>query len=420
MKKKLHTSFLVGFLLLFPVLMTSAQQEYLVKVFPTSGTIYIINNIPVVHWITIMPNYSVMDEIHHRYIFQGMDTLMNRFLYSIDATSGAVISNPPFPALSDPADNIIELQFDNSNGNLYGLHWNNLEQREYFVSVDPATGAMTIIDSIPYVHYIATGPSYTTYDKNNHRYFFQGIDDFGGYHLYAINALTGQVLSSPTYQPSIGNVYELQYDISTNSMYGMYRDNVNHHIFLVNMDPITLATTIVDSISGLDNTCVSPHYVTFDQVNHHYIFLGMDHSWQKRLYTVDVNTGQVLSNPLFPVLLYSYENVIELEIDNATGEFFALHWGGDKLPTGINNTESNTDFKLFPNPFSDHCTLELGKSMNDVAIFVYDVNGKVVRTIKYSNASSIEIQRDGLPSGLYFISVNCGNINLGLRKIVID
>ena len=420
MKRQLYITILWGFLFSFGLLTASAQKEYLVKVFPSTVAITIIDSIHLVHWITVMPNFSGMDEIHHRYIFQGSDTNLNYALYSIDATSGAIVYSPPFPALSSPDDNIIELQFDNSNGVLYGLHWDNSEQREYFISVDPATGAMTLIDSIPYVHYIAVGPSYTTYDKNNHRYFFQGIDDFGAYHLYGIDALTGHVLSSPSYPPSIGNISELQYDNTTQTIYGIFRDNVNHHIYLMNFDPVTLAATNIDSIAGLYNVVDSPHYTCFDQVNRHYIFKGIDQSWQNRLYTVDVNTAQVLSNPLFPVLTYSYENVIELECDNATGEFFALHWGIDKLVTGMNTAAYDKDFKLYPNPFSDHCTLEFNQTLSDVAIFIYNAEGKVVRTEKYGPSSSIEIQRDQLPGGLYFISVNSGNLHLGLRKIVVE
>lgn len=398
----------------------SAQKEYLVKVYPNTGAFSIVDSLHLVHWITVMPHYSVMDEMHHRYIFRGADSLMNNFLYTVDASSGAILSSPSFPQLSDPADNVIELEFDNMNGNLYGLHWDASEQREYFVTINPTTAAMTLLDSIPYLHYIAVSPTYTAYDQVNHRYYFQGIDDFGAYHLYGIDALTGHVVSSPSYPPAMGNIFELRFDNTTQSMYGLYRDNVNHHIFLVNMNPVTLATTVIDSITGLYNTVSSPHYCVFDQVNRHYIFLGMDQSWQNRLYTINVNNAQVISNPLFPLLMYSYENVIELETDNTTGEFFALHWGVDKLVTGTTNTEKDKDFMLYPNPFTDRCTMAFANAMPDLTVFVYDVSGKVVRTIKDSHTSTLVIERNGLPGGLYFISVNSGNFNLGLRKIVIE
>src|ERR1044072_5256994 len=61
-------------------------------------------------------------------------------------------------------------------------------QKEYFVKVDPVTGVHTIIDSLPGVKTIQTGPSWTTIDKVNNRYFFKGADASNTSRYYTVNA----------------------------------------------------------------------------------------------------------------------------------------------------------------------------------------------------------------------------------------
>lgn len=90
---------------------------------PTTGIFTTIDSLPGVKLITTVPHYFTFDEINHHYIFRGRDKNGNYHLYSVDATSGSIISSPLFPVLADPSDNVIELQIDNSSGILYALHW---------------------------------------------------------------------------------------------------------------------------------------------------------------------------------------------------------------------------------------------------------------------------------------------------------
>jgi hypothetical protein len=57
-------------------------------------------------------------------------------------------------------------------------------QTEYLVTINPATGVHTRIDSIPGVKFIQLGTSTT--DKQNSRYIFKGQDANGDWRLYTI------------------------------------------------------------------------------------------------------------------------------------------------------------------------------------------------------------------------------------------
>ena len=414
---------LFGFLSLACFLGVKAQSEYLVHINPASGSYSRINRLPGVNWIITQPNFTTFDEIGQRFIFSGADSLYNYFLYSIDASSGTILSSPSFPVLDDPADNIIELQYDNSANVLYGLHWDNSENREYFVSINPSTGIYTLIDSLPGVHYIVVGPTCTTFDKNNHRYFFKGIDFTGISHIYTINATTGHILSSPIFPNSIlEDASNFQYDNSLNKLFGMHKEYSDSLQYLVSIDPTTGVYTLLHSLPAVEGIIDSPHYVSYNEVDHHFYFLGMSPSpnSQTHLYTINVATGVCLSSPIFPVLSQPFENVIELHFDNSSSTLYALHWGVDKITNNISNKTNNPYFNLFPNPFTNYSTLSLNKEYHDVAIFIYNSEGQQVRKEEFCNTSSITLKKGDLSNGVYYVSVICNHNQVGVQKIIIQ
>jgi hypothetical protein len=58
------------------------------------------------------------NEINHNYTFSSTN-----HLYSVSVNTGSIISDPTFPVGITSPQNVIELHYDNSNGNLYALHW---------------------------------------------------------------------------------------------------------------------------------------------------------------------------------------------------------------------------------------------------------------------------------------------------------
>ncbi|MBI3235498.1 MAG: hypothetical protein HYZ42_15910, partial [Bacteroidetes bacterium] len=183
-----HSSF-VTIVCICSSIIAFGQKEFLVTIEPISGSFTVIDSLPDVHLIQTMPAYTTYDNNNHRFIFKGVDFDANNRLYTIDAPTGDILTNPLFPQLTDISDNIIETQFDSELNTLYGLHWDNSDQQEYLVSIDLTSGIHTIISGLPGVHAIAVG--ITTYDENNHHYIFHGIDNSGYHHLYTVDGRVG-------------------------------------------------------------------------------------------------------------------------------------------------------------------------------------------------------------------------------------
>lgn len=102
--------------------------------------------------------------------------------------------------------------------------------------------------------------------------------------------------------------------------------------------------------------------------------------------------------------------------DPAFGVFAALEDGTVLgLESGsLSTIEFANDFKLnpsYPNPFNPNTTIsfEVNK-YSDIAVNIYDLNGKVVENLfsgfKSAGNYSIDWKANNLPSGVYFVNVN--------------
>lgn len=397
-----------------------AQNEFLVTVDPATGNYVHIHNIPGVNYIVTGPSYTCFDKNNHRFFFHGIDTGGVYHLYTINATNGTIIYNPLFPAIPDLGDNIIEMQYDNGTNTLYALHWDYSEEREYLVSIDPATGIHTHIDSIPALHWIVVDPGYTAFDETHGRFLLKGYDDFFNSYLYTIDVATGDVLSNiafPVLADPGDMMFELQYDNSTDSLYALYWDYSDSTEYLVSVNPMTGSYIVLYPIPGVAATTSNPNYTTFDEVHHRYFFKGLDTNGYGRLYCINVVTGIVEYQPIFPIVPTPGDNVIELTCDNSTGTLYALNW--EVKFVGVDANE-NADISVFPNPFSSETKIELGKEYKDIAVYIYNSGGAIVRKEVAKNTSSLSIQRENLAAGLYFVSLNCDHIMLGPIRLMVS
>ncbi len=93
--------------------------EYLSKINPVDGSFQNVNSLPQINLIVTAE--GAFNELSKEYLFEtpgaaGLE------LVTVDAISGNIIYSPSFPNLNSP-ENIIQFQFDNSDGTLYGLNW---------------------------------------------------------------------------------------------------------------------------------------------------------------------------------------------------------------------------------------------------------------------------------------------------------
>ena len=217
--------------------------EYFVSVDFTTGAYNIIDTLPGVELIS---GSATVDDINNRYIFNGGDTNGHFYLYSVDASTGAILSQPAFPVLADPLDNIIEPEYGNATNKLYALHWDNSVSTEYLISIDPVTGSHAIINSIPGVAWIQGG--FTTFDEFHKRYMFKGGDNSGNWYLYSIDAVTGNVTYNPAFPVFAGddNIIMPETDSISGITYALHWETVtgineqaNDHIRSFSPNPFT-------------------------------------------------------------------------------------------------------------------------------------------------------------------------------------
>ena len=400
------------------------QYEFLAKINTVTGTYTQIHHLPGVNWISVCPRYSSYDENNHRYFFRGIDTAGLHFFYTVDAPTGLITNQVSFPNFSNAADNIIELHYNNSDNTLYGLHWDATDSMEYLITLDPLSGQFTLVDSIPQIEYIVVDPNYVTIDEIHGRYMCYAYDRSGYSHLYSIDLATGTVVSDPLFPTTIpgDRLMEFQFDNSSGNLYSLFWDYSDSTMNMATVDPATGLYTVLFTIPGLNSVPGNPHYITFDENNHRYIFEGYDSSYHSRLYSVDVSTGATVYQPVFPVLFNPGDNVIEFEFDNVDSVLYALNWDNkSNISTGKQELQDiKGSYTLYPNPFHSQMQVVFNQEQKDIYMVMYNSSGSPVRTYRSSRAASMVIDRGGLSAGIYQLFVYCGHQIAGSSRIIIE
>jgi hypothetical protein len=86
---------------------------------------------------------------------------------------------------------------------------------------------------------------------------------------------------------------------------------------------------------------------------------------------------------------------------------------------GVNEQQNNASVSLAPNPTSDKSVLSFGTAVNgEVAIF--DMMGKQVKRFEVSNATQLEISREGLNAGVYFVNVMQNGQSIAVKRMVVN
>ncbi|MBI4645780.1 MAG: T9SS type A sorting domain-containing protein [Bacteroidia bacterium] len=74
--------------------------------------------------------------------------------------------------------------------------------------------------------------------------------------------------------------------------------------------------------------------------------------------------------------------------------------------SGIRENQAMHHFSISPNPFKDKTIIEFNNPQNDkFRLVITDITGKIVRRIEETRATRLEIDRNGLPAGIYTIEL---------------
>lgn len=87
--------------------------------------------------------------------------------------------------------------------------------------------------------------------------------------------------------------------------------------------------------------------------------------------------------------------------------------------TGIDENNTETDFIISPNPFSSTTTLRVNSNLHNATLTLYNSYEQQVKQLKNIYGQEIKLQRDNLPSGLYFIRLTQEDKTFATDKLVI-
>lgn len=81
---------------------------------------------------------------------------------------------------------------------------------------------------------------------------------------------------------------------------------------------------------------------------------------------------------------------------------------------------NNTNFLIYPNPFSSQATLQTDAFLNDATLTIFNSFGQTVKQIKNISGQSVVLNREALQSGLYFLYLKQDNDVIAVKKLLIN
>lgn len=86
---------------------------------------------------------------------------------------------------------------------------------------------------------------------------------------------------------------------------------------------------------------------------------------------------------------------------------------GDKE---LNDLIEKQEVRVYPNPVSEYCYVEIGVDFREAEIQIYDMSGKLVQSLKTRN-SVTKIPTKALPQGTYIINLVTENKTLNTKIV---
>lgn len=88
--------------------------------------------------------------------------------------------------------------------------------------------------------------------------------------------------------------------------------------------------------------------------------------------------------------------------------------------TGINSLQSHARISIYPNPTNSHFFVDFTKSASEINISVFNILGETVyNNVLVSASSPLEINLNGIDSGIYFLRIDNGQEKL-IKKIAVQ
>ena len=94
-------------------------------------------------------------------------------------------------------------------------------------------------------------------------------------------------------------------------------------------------------------------------------------------------------------------------------------WEYNPSTTGINENNMRNYISVYPNPFNSSTTIQFNSTINNGELNIFNLYGQKIKTINNITGNKIKIDRDNLPSGIYFIRLTQDNKTITTDKLII-
>ncbi len=283
-----------------------AQNEYLVKVDPSTGAFTKLDSIPDVLYIGTAPNYTNLIEPNNSYFFNGIPWYGGQgSLFAINMSDGTVQSKV---SINSPVSTFV---YGKGSGILYGIRYGS--PYESLVSVNINTGSFTTINTLTGIASVDE----MTYNNNSNQLFILGENGTGSRFLYTVNGTDGTIVSSI----AMVLTKNMQFDNTTNQLYGFQGND------LVKINSASGQVTTIYSIAS--NQTPEEFNGTIDEGDNYFIFTVEDQNNLNFLYAVNLNTGDVVYVNLVDHTFSNdatSPNVTEYRFNNTNDTLYALHY----------------------------------------------------------------------------------------------
>lgn len=350
------------------------------------------------------------------------------------------------------------------NGRIFGTYWNG--NSEVFAQIDLNHFQYKDLSTLPDVHSIIQGAS--TFDFRGNRYF--NITNLG---ITIISGQTGNIIDTISNKIQMNGI---EYSPNTNQLIGTCWDSDN--LIFTQIDILTKTFHKIDTLKGVNKLYAGES--TYDSKNERYFIitnLGITVIDAKKGLIIDAipntyklksieyceNSGKIvgtcwlenkkkfvvldLENGKFEFL--NNLNNINFLIQGSTtfspdnGQYFTITDLGITLisisngsikknidntirlkgiefsPTYIYDFQTNNDPIIHPNPFKESTFIFLENSISDGIIYIFNLQGKMVKILNNVNGNQIKVDRGELSEGVYFFRISEKNQVITTKKIML-
>jgi hypothetical protein len=132
-----------------------------------------------------------------------------------------------------------------------------------------------------------------------------------------------------------------------------------------------------------------------------------------------MSPGYVVITASASVLDGGYLSVMESSY-MAVGPWFDCEVPLFAFALGVEDGLVSPDMRLFPNPFSNSATLQTSRPLSNATLTIYNSLGQIADQRKNISGNSIEVNRENLSSGIYFIRISDGGTIYSSQQLIVQ